>query len=356
MFERDNIRKMLGYASGEQPRDPATIKLNTNENPWPPSPKVAELIRDFSADGLRQYPPAYADGFRHAAADLHGLAVNQVIATRGGDELLRLVITTFVEPDQVIGMMDPSYSLYPVLAQVQACPVFNLPMSEDWQLPANLADEMNRQGARLCLIVNPHAPSGSLTPVDTLRELAARLDGLLLIDEAYIDFAPAGCHAIDLVREMNNVIILRSLSKGYSLAGMRLGYGLACSDLIAPMLHKTKDSYNLDALGQLIAEAALRDQAHAGEHWKRVMAERARLREALADLGLTSPPSAGNFLLAQIAEQDSKSAAGLYEYLKSRQVLVRYFDHERLRDKLRISIGTPEENNELLKLVNDYLA
>ena len=351
---------MSGYASGEQPLDPATIKLNTNENPWPPSPAVAALIKGFSADMLRRYPPATADSFRQAAAELHGLAPEQIIATRGGDELLRLAITTFVEPGEIIGVTNPTYSLYPVLAQVQNCPVTSLALDDAWQLPRDFAEEMNQRGVRLSLIVNPHAPSGSLMSVDALRELAARLDHLLLIDEAYIDFAPEGSGATDLVRETNNVIILRTLSKGYSLAGLRFGYGLACSDLIAPMLHKTKDSYNLDLLGQRIAEAALLDQAHARSNWQKVIAERDRLREALASLGLTCPDSAGNFLLASFPPTEmagkKQSAPDLYEHLKSKQILVRYFDADRLKDKLRISIGTPEENDRLLQHIREYIS
>ena len=158
-FERDNIRQMSGYASGEQPEDPRTIKLNTNENPYPPSPQVSAVLSAFDPASLRRYPPATSLSFRQLAASHHGLSAEQVIATRGGDELLRLVITTFVDPGEKIGMTDPTYSLYPVLAQVQDCDIRRVPLTDDWGLPDNFADEMNKADVKLTFIVNPHAPT-----------------------------------------------------------------------------------------------------------------------------------------------------------------------------------------------------
>ena len=350
-FERDNIRRMQGYTSGEQPQDEATIKLNTNENPYPPSPQVDKLIATFTANDLRRYPPATAASFRQAAARLHGLAPEQVIATRGGDELLRLVITTFVAPGEKVGTTDPSYSLYPVLAQVQDCPLVSVPLAEDWSNPPELAEVMNREGVKLTLAVNPHAPSGRLTSVAALDQLAGQLDSLLMIDEAYIDFVEGAHPSVELVKKHDNVIILRSLSKGYSLAGLRFGYGLAPASLITPMMDKTRDSYNLDLFGQLLAEAALSDQAYAKSTWQKVMAERARLQQALAGLGIACPNSAGNFLLASIPDGQAQP---LYEYLKKSHILVRHFPAPRLADKLRITVGTPEEDDRLLDAIRAF--
>lgn len=353
-FERHNIHRMSGYVSGEQPPDPLTIKLNTNENPYPPSPKVDEVLQKCTASELRRYPPATAKAFREAAASLHGLDADQVVATRGGDELLRLVITTFVEPGETIAMTDPTYSLYPVLSEIQDCPVTTLALDDSWDLPDGFAEEMNRRRAKLTFIVNPHAPSGNLVPIETLGSIAGTLDKLLLIDEAYIDFAPEGSGAVRLINEFDNVIVLRTMSKGYSLAGLRFGYGLGSPELIAPILHKTRDSYNLDLLGQRIAIAALLDQPYARATRQKVIDEREKLRALLAAEGLSSPPSAANFLLATVPCPGDRPGKGLYHYLRERNILVRYFDADRLEDKIRISVGLPWENEALIEHIRAY--
>ncbi len=353
-FERDNIQQMTGYASGEQPEDPNTVKLNTNENPYPASPKVREVLDQFDVESLRRYPPATSLGFRQTAADLHGVKPENIIATRGGDELLRLVITTFVNPGEKIGMSYPTYSLYPVLAQIQDCPTFEVPLEEDWSVPDHFAEEMNNAGVKLTFLVNPHAPSGQLVPSSKVAELAASLDSILLLDEAYIDFADTDANSPALAVESDNVIILRTLSKGYSLAGLRFGYGIGPESLISPMMTKTRDSYNLDAIGQQIAEAALADQSHARQSWEKVISERTRVQKALQDLGFGVPDSQANFLLATvIAEEGMDNAESLYTKLKERHILVRYFNAPRMQDKLRISIGTPDENDRLLSAIRD---
>lgn len=344
-YERDNIRQMSGYASGEQPLGNDVIKLNTNENPYPPSPSLSEALTAIDIESLRRYPPPTADRFRNLAAELHNLTKDNVIATRGGDELLRLVITTFVDPGETIGMTRPTYSLYPVLAQIQNCPTLNVPLGSDWRLPDNLARQFNRAGVKLTLLVNPHAPSGALIPYDELTKLADELDSLLLLDEAYIDFVDHEYETSRLVNEYENVIILRTLSKGYSLAGLRFGYGLASPSLIEPMMNKTRDSYNLDLISQRLAETAITDQRYAKSTWERVIAERDRLREALVKLGFSSPKSQSNFLLVSVPQD--LSAGALYQKLKERHILVRYFEADGLSDKLRITVGTPEENSAL---------
>ena len=351
-YERANIRRMTGYASGEQPEDPAAIKLNTNENPYPASPKVQDVLDNFDVDTLRRYPPATADHFRRAAAELHGVNPENIMATRGGDELLRLMITTFVDPGEIIGMTQPTYSLYPILAQIQDCPTFEVALNEDWTLPDNFADAMNRAGVKLTFLVNPHAPSGALVPAEQIAHLAQQLDSILLLDEAYIDFAEAEETSPALAAGSDNVIVLRTLSKGYSLAGLRFGYGIGPESLIAPMMTKTRDSYNLDALGQQIAEAALRDQAHARSNWSRVISERARLRQALTEIGFQVPASHANFLLATAPPGRAET---IYQKLRERHILVRYFNAPRMQDKLRVSIGTPEENDRLLAAIQEIL-
>ncbi|XOV88753.1 MAG: histidinol-phosphate transaminase [Pseudomonadota bacterium] len=345
-YERNNILLMEGYVPGEQPLDPATIKLNTNENPYPATPAVNAVLQGISAPDLRRYPPPTAIAFREAAARLHGLTAEQVIATRGGDELLRLVLTTFVAPGDTIVVTDPTYSLYPVLAQIQDCRVKSIALEEDWCLPDGVAATANAAGAVLTLLVNPHAPSGHLCSYDTIRDIAGALDGLLLVDEAYVDFVDPdlGYSVINLVNDLPNVIILRTLSKGYSLAGLRFGYGLGAPELVAPMLYKTRDSYNLDYISQQVAVAAILDQDYARTTWARVRSERNRLATNLADLGIAVSPSQTNFLLARIGP----NAKDVYEGLKTAGILVRHFDAHRLDDKLRITVGTPAENAALV--------
>jgi len=355
-YERKNIAAMQGYQSGEQPEDSLTIKLNTNENPYPPSPMVDEVVNNLNSDNLRRYPPPTADKFRSLAAKIHEVQVDNIIATRGGDELLRLLITTYVEPGETIAMSDPSYSLYPVLAQIQNCPILKIPLQDDWSLPTDFADKVNKHGAKLTFIVNPHAPTGRLLDENSIITLAEQLDSILLVDEAYVDFIDPKIkyNCLKLVEKFDNLIFLRTLSKGYSLAGLRFGYGIAHPTLISPMLDKTRDSYNLDFFSQEIAEAALKDQSHAQKTWQKVRDERKNLTQALEALRYYCAPSQANFLLVTPDKNLNGSAEMLYEYLKKNNILVRFFNTPLLKDKLRITVGTPEENEHLIEALKKF--
>ncbi|MFI5306289.1 MAG: histidinol-phosphate transaminase [Polyangiales bacterium] len=354
-YERANIAAMHGYVPGKQPASRDTIKLNTNENPYPPCDAVMDALRTIDPEALRRYPQPSAEGFRGTAAKLHGLSPEQVVAVNGGDELLRLALTTFVEPGAPIGVCAPSYSLYPVLAEIHGSPVVSAEARDDWSLPSDLAEQMNRAGVRLLLLVNPHAPSGVLTSTAALRALAASLQGVLLVDEAYVDFVdPALGH--DLVRALqtsDNLLILRTLSKGYSLAGLRFGYGLGAASLIEPLLWKTRDSYNTDAIAQRLAIAALEHRAQAEQTWAKVRRERERVSRELRALGFQLPESQTNFVLARVP--GGLVAGSLQQALEARGVLVRYFDEPRLRGSLRITIGNKEQNDRLLTLLHELV-
>jgi len=354
--ERSNIARMHGYVPGKQPASSETIKLNTNENPYPPCEAVMRELAAIPGELLRRYPPPSAEGFRDRAAALHGLGKDQVVAVNGGDELLRLAVTTFVEPGAPIGVVEPSYSLYPVLAEIHASPVVRVEAEPDWAWPADLAERMNRAGVRLLLIVNPHAPSGRLAPAAAIAELARAFNGVLLVDEAYVDFVdPAlGYDVVGRIAHHDNLLVLRTLSKGYSLAGLRFGYGLGAGPLIAPLLWKTRDSYNVDAIAQRLAAAALGARDQAAETWTRVRRERERVSAALQELGFAlATASQTNFVLA--AAPAHASASELQQALEQRGVLVRYFAEPRLAASLRITIGTPDQNDRLLGLLRTLI-
>ncbi|MEM6392204.1 MAG: aminotransferase class I/II-fold pyridoxal phosphate-dependent enzyme [Planctomycetota bacterium] len=366
-YERDNIAALAPYVPGEQPSwaDTAhpvrpTLKLNTNENPYPPADPVLNTIRELPAEALRLYPPPRADAFRQAAAAVHdpthSLTPDHILATNGGDELLRLLITTTCPPAGMragIGATSPTYSLYPVLAAIHPAPLTEIPRDSDTFAPPPaqaLAHAWNDAGCSLAFFVNPHAPSGRLESLDYLRTLADQFEGLLVIDEAYVDFAPR--HAIPLVQERRkNVVILRSLSKGYALAGLRFGYAIAHPDRITA-LDKARDSYNTDILSQVAATAALQHRDLAEQSWQAVISERTRLTDALTAAGWRTWPSHSNFILTQPPQPSPAKAKSIYEDLKANDILIRYFNTPGLADKLRISIGTPDQTTQLLTALN----
>jgi len=361
VYERSNIQRLSPYESGEQPDTPAVIKLNTNENPYPPVKAVLHAIAKVEAEALRRYPPPLADEFRQTAAEFHGLTPKQVIATNGGDELLRLLITVFCDPCGEspsaggLGWAEPSYSLYPVLARIHDTSKITIALNDDFSLPHDFADQLNDAGARLAFIVNPHAPSGYLESLAHLEQVACRFKGVLVIDEAYVNFSP--CDAMPLLdpaKGLENVILLRSLSKGYSLAGLRFGYGLGPAPLIAA-LDKARDSYNTNVLAQHAAIAALEHVQDAAKSWQAVIEQRDRMNTALATRGWYIYPSQANFILGTPADQagSAKRAKLIYETLKQNGILVRYFDQDRLRDKLRITVGTADQNHAMLATLDE---
>lgn len=354
-YERANIRCMTGYVYGEQPDDPSVVKLNTNENPYPPSPAVAKALAAFDVATLRRYPPATADPLRRRFAAQLGVDVEQVVATNGGDEALRLALATFAGPGATLGLTEPAYSLLPVLAAAQECRVRALELAPSWHPPSEFAAQMNAAGAKLVCIVNPHAPSGVLLPAHAISALAAALDGVLLVDEAYVDFVDPvrEHHLAPLVSTHSNLLLLRTLSKGHALAGLRVGFLVGDAALIAPVLTKTRDSFNVDAIAQTLASAALADCDYAQSRWRTVRAERRRLAEHLRGLEFAVPDSETNFLLARAPA--GVCAAALQQRLRERAILVRYFDAPRLRDCLRVTVGAPAENDALVAALADAL-
>jgi histidinol-phosphate aminotransferase len=345
-YFREHIEMLDGYVPGEQPSEPDVVKLNTNENPYPPSPRVLEAVRSISPEQLRRYPPPLGDAFRSAAAKVLGVAPDMILCGNGMDDVLNMVVRAFSGPEARLVYPSPTYTLYGVLAAIEASMVTEVPFGPRYELPF---DELLAADGRVTFLCNPNSPSGTYVPTARVAELAGRVRGVLVVDEAYVDFADANCMA--LVRDFPNVLVLRTLSKGYSLAGLRFGYGVGHPELIHGLI-KVKDSYNVDAISIAAAAAAISDQDSARQTWQRVRQERQRLTAELRVLGFDVLPSQSNFLLATGGRL---SAQQLYEMLKARKILVRYFKQPRLEDSLRITVGTPPQNDALLAALRDLL-
>ena len=339
-FVRPAIRAMEGYTPGEQPEPgERVVKLNTNENPFPPSPKIMQAIREVEAESLRRYPNPTAEPFRTAAAEVLEVTPDMIIAGNGSDDILSVAVLTFCGPGDTLAFPDPTYSLYPVLADLDEVKTVTVPWDEDWSLPT---DALLATKSRAIFLANPNAPSGTFVSPQKIDELARKFAGLVLIDEAYVDFAEDNC--LPLVRKHENVVVTRTLSKAYSLAGLRSGFAIAQPSVIREM-NKARDSYPCDAISVAAATAAITDQPYAKKSWEHVRSERQRISSELTQMGWTVLPSQANFILATTPSGRGREA---YLGLKQQGILVRYFDKPGLADKIRITVGTSQENNALL--------
>jgi histidinol-phosphate aminotransferase len=348
-FFRPNIELMSGYVPGEQPK-PGTpiVKLNTNENPYPPSPKAMAVLQNLDSEWLRRYPDPYANEFRQAVSEALNVPANWVIVGNGSDDVLNVIVRACAEGDRHIAYPMPTYVLYRTLAEIQPAKTIEVPYGENFQLPMA---ELVAENAAITFIASPNSPSGHVVPTEQLRQLAAQLTGILVVDEAYVDFANET--ALPLVQEFENVIVIRTLSKGYSLAGLRLGFGIAQPKLLEG-LFKVKDSYNIDAIACLVGAAAMRDQAYKNACAEKIKASRTILADALKQLGFRVWDSQTNFLLVQPPHHSTEHLAEkLYLALKEAGILVRYFKQPGLSDKLRITVGTDEQNQRLIETIRE---
>jgi len=340
-YFRSNVDAMVGYIPGEQPqRGIQIIKLNSNENPYPPSPAALAVLRNIDGESLRRYPEPFGGDFRQAVSKVLGVPSDWIIVGNGSDELLSVVIRACAEPGRKVVYPMPTYVLYHTLTQIQAAEIIEIPYSNDYSLPV---EELVTANGSVTFIASPNSPSGHVVPTDDLRKLASQLSGVLVIDEAYVDFAEE--NALALVKEYENVIVIRTLSKGYSLAGLRLGFGIANPKLLHG-LFKVKDSYNIDAIACAVGTAAITDQVYKNACVVKIKASRTQLAIDLKQLGFHIWDSQTNFLLAQHPEENAEY---LYQKLKEQGILVRYFKQPGLDDKLRITIGTDEQNQVLVK-------
>lgn len=358
---RPLVRRLHAYVPGEQPKIPGLIKLNTNENPYPPSPRVRQAIRRAVDERLRLYPNPTAQPLREALARLHGCAPENIVLGNGSDELLALATRAFVEPAAavprgsgraIVQFFNPSYSLYPVLAEIHGAISQPVPLRPDFSLPtpAELKrGKLWRFDAALTYITTPNAPTGRGYPLAELEAICRAQRGVVILDEAYVDFAPE--NALALALRHPNVIISRTFSKAYSLCFQRIGYFVGAPDLMAA-LDKIRDSYNVNGLGQVAALATLEDLDYYRRNFQKIIATRQWLSEALRQLGFEVQPSQTNFIFAR---PPRFPAAAWLEKLRARKILVRWWNYPEVRDYLRITIGTRAEAQALVQAARAIL-
>ena len=343
-YFRPEIDALAGYTAGEQPKIPGLIKLNTNENPYPPSPEVIEVLRSMDIARLRRYPDPFADELRDIFAADCKVKRENVIVGNGSDDLLTMCFRAFTSPEHPVAVFDPSYSLYPVLAAMQGSEVLRIALDgKDFSYPENGADLAQR--ANMLVITRPNAPTGNICPRDLVRKYCREFDGIVLIDEAYADFAADNC--MDFASEFDNVIVMRTFSKSCSMAGVRLGYAVGNEKLIYGLM-KLKDSYNVDMISQLVGKANYLDKEYRAKCIDAIRSDRDKLSADLKKIGFEIPDSQSNFLFASPPDGDGESC---FQYLRENAVLVRYFKGAVTGSYIRITIGTPEENARVLELL-----
>jgi histidinol-phosphate aminotransferase len=360
---RPLVRSLHPYVPGEQPNIRGLIKLNTNENPYPPSPRVLRAVRTAVDERLRLYPPPTAQRLRERLARLHRCTPANIFIGNGSDECLALAVRAFVEPISAASMgatdaralvqyFRPSYSLYPVLADTHGAARNEVPLAARFALPDAATLRRGRQwrfNAALTIVTTPNAPSGRGYTRSELSTLCGAQRGVTVLDEAYVDFADE--HALPLALEFPHVLVARTFSKAYSLCFQRVGYMVGHPELIAA-LDAIRDSYNVNGLGQIAAEATLRDLPYYRANFRRVIRTRTVLTEALTGLGFEVLPSQTNFLLVRPPKFVART---WLRKLRDRKILVRWFDTAELRDWLRITVGTDREAAALVEAARHVL-
>jgi histidinol-phosphate aminotransferase len=340
------------YVPGEQPKIEGLIKLNTNENPYPPSPKVLAAIKSAVDGRLRLYPNPGADGLRAELAKFHQCAPENIIVGNGSDELLALATRAFVEPGQTAQFFNPSYTLYPVLAAIHGARANSVALTPDFGLPPASGLEKNGAwdfSAPLTFVTTPNAPSGRGYSTAELEELCRRQNGVVVLDEAYVDFARENAMALAL--KYPHVLVSRTFSKGYSLCFLRVGYFVGHVELIAA-LQKLRDSYNVNGLGQVAALATLADRQYYRKNFQRIITTRRRLSEGLEALGFQVLPSQANFIFVRPPKFPAEEWLGK---LREKRILVRWFRAPETRAYLRVTVGAGSEASALLKAARQIL-
>ena len=342
------VRKLAPYVHGEQPQGRGVIKLNTNEAAYMPSAKAMAVLKKFAPELLRRYPSAECVDLRAALAKLHQTTADRVFVGNGSDEILSLMTDAFVEDDEAIATLDPSYSLYRTLADIRGV---------RWE--GGSWEDLRRQtgdGVSLALITSPNNPTGVQIPPKEIAAFAKRFPGVVVVDEAYVDYADVDCMALATAKENRNVIVMRTFSKAYALAGLRVGYCVGPQDLVGA-LFKIKDSYNVDAIAQAVALAAVRDRKHLKGLVAKVLKTRAWFVAELEKRGWDVMPTAANFVFARPpCEKTAKAdARRVFEGLRAHKIFIRYFAGPKTCDRVRITIGTDAQMRRVLKEIDSIL-
>ena len=340
------VRRLAPYVHGEQPQGRGVIKLNTNEAAYMPSAKAMAVLKKFAPELLRRYPSAVCSALREELAKQCGTTPDCVFVGNGSDEILRLMTDAFVEDDEAIVTLDPSYSLYKTLAAIRGVKWVGF----SWE---DLRRETG-DGASLALITSPNNPTGVQIPPREIAAFAKRFPGVVVVDEAYVDYADVDCMKLATARTNRNLVVMRTFSKAYALAGLRVGYCVGPVDLIQA-LYKIKDSYNVDAIAQAVALAAVKDQAGLKSLVRKVRKTRDWFVASLEKRGWDVLPTAANFVFARPPSGRPADARRVFEELRKRNIFIRYFSAPKTRDRVRISIGTDAQMKRVLAEIDDIL-
>jgi len=345
-YVRPAIAGMKGYVPGLQP-DPCQkyIKLNSNENPFPPSPRVKEVLSRLNYEDLRIYPDPMSLELREKLGSIYGFSPDQTICGNGSDDILNIIVRTFVQPGEAIGLYEPTFPLYKVLGIIHGSRVIPVPVAEPYDRPPEPPADV-----RVFFLANPNSPVGFGYPASLVAELAQRVKGIFVADEAYVEFARE--NALNLIRDFKNLIIVRTVSKSYSLAGARLGYAIGNEELIQEMF-KVKDPFNVTRLTQAVVSAALEDQEYFRKNISEIIAIREWFTREVQTLGYRVVPSQANFLFPQPPQKGR--GVKFYQRLFDRKILTRHYDEEGLRDGVRLTIGTREDMASALQVLKEIL-
>lgn len=349
MSWENNIKRVEPYVPGEQPKEKGVIKLNTNENPYPPAPEVTALLREFDTDRMRLYPDPDSEVLVKALAERYEVKPSQVFVGVGSDDVLSMAFMTFFNSDKPVLFPDVTYSFYDVWAEVYRIPYKRIPLDKNFRIDPS--GYMNSNGG--IIFPNPNAPTGVLESVDMIKSIVrANPDSVVIIDEAYIDFGGESC--LPLINEYENLLVVQTFSKSRSMAGMRIGFAMGSEKLIKYMndVKFSVNSYTMNTVTQICGAAAVRNEKYFRETVGKIVQTREDTKKRLAELGFSFPDSQSNFIFAS---HESKMAGEIFEELKKRKIFVRYWNKPRIDNSLRITIGTPSEMKALINALKGII-
>lgn len=351
MSWEDNVRKVVPYTPGEQPQNPNVIKLNTNECPYPPAPGVVKALQSFQADALRLYPDPAASDLTKALADYYGVKQSEVFVGVGSDDVLAMIFMTFFNSKKPLLFPDITYSFYDVWADLFRIPYRQIPLNDEFEI--NKEDYIGKECGGI-IFPNPNAPTGVLVDLAFIEDIVkANPDVIVVVDEAYIDFG--GISALPLIKKYDNLLVVQTFSKSRAMAGIRIGYAFGCEKLIKYLsdVKFSFNSYTMNRPALSLGIEAVRDDAYFKEIVGKIVNTREWVKKELKELGFVFKDSMSNFIFATHPDYD---IVNIFEELRKRDIYVRHFNGERIRDYLRITIGTDEEMKTLINTIKEIVA